>query len=608
MAATVNDRDVMIAAGTRTQPVELPSDYTVTGDVTGTLNGVPVQDVIDAANAPGSGDVTKDILENSGTTILMSSSNLFKTTTGLGGVFIGGGGLFGKDTGGNTTFSINGTNGNATFKGTVQAGSIIAVDATIDGVNAVDVKNNASNGYTAFQDTVDFRVPGAPTNSPVISSISASSSSVGTVDVKLTWTYAQGAIKADQFILYYLEGTTNPTTSSPVLAVADGDAREVTISGVPMDKSYKVGIVAARKSAFGIQKTAIVNAWTRAAATPNIAYSVISGGPPASATTNYFTTSTSDPSGGSNGDAHWNSASSTMWFKTGGVWRVGGTVNAGQITVGTLAAARIAAGSITSDKISVTSLSAVSANLGSVTAGSITGTANIDITGQARFRGTTTYGGSNWTAVVNEGGTTTHGILGNAGTNGFGVRGTAGSGGIALSGSNSAGGVALECFGQMTINNTSLVTNLNADMVDGYNQSSFCRFINCDSGSSTVSGAGFQFNSYVAGTRTRGTGAQFMLESTSDERLKQDIAPEPLGLDFINALHPVEYRLKSRPEMKYHGFIAQDMRSLITADDDCLYQTNLDGTLGVDYVAMIAPLVNAIQELTKKIEAIEQGN
>jgi hypothetical protein len=494
MAATVNDRDVLIAAGTRTQPVELPSDYTVTGDVTGTLNGVPVQVVIDAANAPGSGDVTKDILENSGTTILMSSSNLFKTTTGLGGVFIGGGGLFGKDTGGNTTFSINGANGNATFKGTVQAGSIIAVDATIDGVNAVDVKNNASSGYTAFQDTIDFRVPGAPSNSPVISSISASSSSVGTVDVKLTWTYTQGAIKADQFILYYLEGTTNPTTSSPVLAVADGDAREVTISGVPMDKSYKVGIVAARKSAFGIQKTAIVNAWTRTAATPNIAYSVISGGPPASATTNYFTTSASDPTGGNNGDAHWNSTSSTMWFKTGGVWRVGGTVNAGQITVGTLAAARIAAGSITSDKMSVTSLSAIAANLGTVNAGNITGSANIDITGTAKFKGQTPYGGSTYAGVFNESLSSTRGVVGlaptgagNIGINGslsgatsggWGVNGTVtNTGGVGVQGSAtgsfgvgvvaSATGSATEALGvvgAMTITSSARVNNLNADL------------------------------------------------------------------------------------------------------------------------------------------------
>ena len=72
-----------------------------------------------------------------------------------------------------------------------------------------------------------------------------------------------------------------------------------------------------------------------------------------SATANYFTTSASDPTGGSNGDAHYNTSTDTMWFKISGIWKVGGTINANQITTGTLAAARIAASSITTDKISI---------------------------------------------------------------------------------------------------------------------------------------------------------------------------------------------------------------------------------------------------------------
>jgi hypothetical protein len=159
----------------------------------------------------------------------------------------------------------------------------------------------------------------------------------------------------------------------------------------------------------------------------------------------------------------------------------------------------------------------------------------------------------------------------------------------------------------MTINNTSLVANLNAQYHNGYSSSQFANLIVTDSGTATVSGHGFNLNVTLSGIRTRATGSNFVVvESTSDERLKQDIAPESLGLDFIDALRPVEYRLRARPQMKYHGFIAQDMRSLITVGDDCLYQTNSDGSLGVDYVGLIAPLVKAVQQLSAKVALLEQ--
>ena len=139
-----------------------------------------------------------------------------------------------------------------------------------------------------------------------------------------------------------------------------------------------------------------------------------------SATANYFTTSASNPSGGSNGDAHYNSSTNVMWFKISGTWTQGGTINANAITAGTLAAARIAAGSITADKLSVSTLSAVSANLGTVTAGSITSSSNINITGTANFQGSTNSGGVNYCGVFNEAKTVAGGVSATAGTSGFG--------------------------------------------------------------------------------------------------------------------------------------------------------------------------------------------
>lgn len=368
-------------------------------------------------------------------------------------------------------------------------------------------------------------------------------------------------------------------------------------------------------------------------------YGSVSGSkPPANATANFFTTSTSDPSGGSDGDAHWNSATSVMWFKTGGAWAAGGTVNASEITVGTLAAARIAVNSLNADKIvsgsitatqiaastitganiSGTTLSAIKADLGTITAGNITGTANLDIAGTGRFNGATNSGGVNYAGVFNESLGTPGGVLGYAGTSGFGVRGAAGtSGAIGVSGSssgsgdavratNSGGGTALAVIGPMTIDNTTQVTNLNASLLGGSSSSAFCKTISCDVSSATVASSSLTFDSTVTGYQFRGSGNTVFLEVTSDINLKQDIVNESYGLSFINNLRPVQYRLKAKPEKVYHGFIAQEVEPLITTRDDVLAQTHDNGVKGIDYLSLVAPMVKAIQELTRENALIKQ--
>lgn len=205
-----------------------------------------------------------------------------------------------------------------------------------------------------------------------------------------------------------------------------------------------------------------------------------------SATSNYFTTSASNPSGGSDGDAHYNSTTNVMWFKISGAWTQGGTINANAITAGTLAAARIAAGSIDATKLSVSSLSAVSANLGTVTAGSITGTSNINITGTANFAGSTNSGGVLYCGVFNDGGSVAGGLSGKgANSGGFGVHGKIDSGSslsVGVKGQNTGGrgvegsattgtgvyatassGTALHVQGPMTISSSALVSNLRSD-------------------------------------------------------------------------------------------------------------------------------------------------
>lgn len=51
MAAILNDRDIALQASTRTATTNLPVNVNVPGNVTGTIGGTPVQDVLDAAFA-----------------------------------------------------------------------------------------------------------------------------------------------------------------------------------------------------------------------------------------------------------------------------------------------------------------------------------------------------------------------------------------------------------------------------------------------------------------------------------------------------------------------------------------------------------------------------
>lgn len=193
--------------------------------------------------------------------------------------------------------------------------------------------------------------------------------------------------------------------------------------------------------------------------------------------------------------------------------------------------------------------------------------------------------------------------------------------------------VALFVEGKMAITNSTLVSNLNADLLDGYHASSFSLSghthseyapsshthsqysttwqtpsqFQTQSGTGNISSGSVYFY-----TSTGLTAYQFFsdgggsvgMRSVSDAKLKQDVVPETLGLDFIKQLSPVQYRMKADPSVRHHGFVAQDVEPLIEGVDSLKYQY-ADGVKGMDYLALIAPLVKAVQELTAKVQTLE---
>lgn len=93
---------------------------------------------------------------------------------------------------------------------------------------------------------------------------------------------------------------------------------------------------------------------------------------------------------------------------------------------------------------------------------------------------------------------------------------------------------------------------------------------------------------------------------SSDIRLKENIADNTLGLDFINDIETKTFNLKSdRNEPTQYGIIAQQLRDTLLKHGVDVQNINMlsqgaDGMYGVQYTQFIAPLIKAVQELDKK--------
>jgi hypothetical protein len=115
--------------------------------------------------------------------------------------------------------------------------------------------------------------------------------------------------------------------------------------------------------------------------------------------------------------------------------------------------------------------------------------------------------------------------------------------------------------------------------------------------------------------------------TVSDQRYKKDIVDSTAGLSFINALQPRTFKYKTLGELPEtfrayeadstevfkntqtnHGFIAQEVKAAIDADDSIkdgfrLWDDREDGSQEVAEAALIPVLTKAIQELSTQLDA-----
>lgn len=294
--------------------------------------------------------------------------------------------------------------------------------------------------------------------------------------------------------------------------------------------------------------------------------------------------------------------------------------------------------------------------------------------GIATFDGANTVGGYTFALVANSTLNTNGGIIAysasifNGAVMGYGSSSafggyfqTTGSQ-AALASFSSGSGAGLQVGGgTMTINNSTLVTNLNANYLQGntasaflpvggnavsatyatsagsastaslasdsnalggYSASSWARIFPTNSGTANAGGSGLNLlgsgSTGIAGAYVGTSGSSntvtftVQTSSPSDPRLKKDIQDSDLGLEFVKGLIPKKYRLIHDPKEQFgYGFLTTDVEKLIPKGSSLVYHEpdlmagDDKGFDVVHYPSYIAVLTKAIQELTAKVEALE---
>lgn len=96
---------------------------------------------------------------------------------------------------------------------------------------------------------------------------------------------------------------------------------------------------------------------------------------------------------------------------------------------------------------------------------------------------------------------------------------------------------------------------------------------------------------------------------SSDRSLKQSFGTSP-GLAFINALEPLSFEYKEAPGETHWGLVAQDVETVCDIQGIppvVVHDQPETGNKHLNYMEFTAPIVKAIQELTERLEALENG-
>lgn len=113
-------------------------------------------------------------------------------------------------------------------------------------------------------------------------------------------------------------------------------------------------------------------------------------------------------------------------------------------------------------------------------------------------------------------------------------------------------------------------------------------------------------NGIVGNIQTSGSSTSYV--TSSDYRLKENVAPMQNALDTVAQLNPVTYTWKADGSAG-QGFIAHELQAVVpdcvTGEKDAVDAEGNPQYQGVDTSFLVATLVKAIQELTARVAELE---
>jgi len=111
----------------------------------------------------------------------------------------------------------------------------------------------------------------------------------------------------------------------------------------------------------------------------------------------------------------------------------------------------------------------------------------------------------------------------------------------------------------------------------------------------------FGYNGGQIGSITQSGTTAVLYNTTSDQRLKENIQDSDLASTLIDALRVRQFEWKSDKSHQRYGFVAQE---LVTVAPEAVHQPdNPDEMMGVDYSKLVPMLVKEIQSLRARLAA-----
>ena len=181
---------------------------------------------------------------------------------------------------------------------------------------------------------------------------------------------------------------------------------------------------------------------------------------------------------------------------------------------------------------------------------------------------------------------------------------TTGSGSIGLGVTSNANAVLLDSSGNFLIGTTSALSNPTTGIT--FLPASGASNAGIGHVSGTASGSGywyFAYNGSNIGSITQSGTTAVLYNTTSDQRLKENIVDAESASSLIDAIQVRQFDWKSDGSHQRYGFIAQE---LVTVAPEAVHQPeDPEEMMAVDYSKLVPMLIKAIQELKSELDIVK---